>query len=204
MALTTSRAMQLCIEAHNRLVERISGLTDDEARRPSLLPGWTVGHVLTHIARNADGHALRLSGALRGEEVARYPGGSEERDRAIEEGSGRTARELADDVAASNARLEEVWRASEAAGWPGTELMAGDKWRTVDSPLRRLREVEIHHYDLGLGYSAAEWPDEYSAWELERALEGLPGRLDGDQARQLLLWLIGRTPMPSIELGPWS
>ena len=204
MALTTSRALQLCIEAHQRLVQRLSGLTDEEARRPSLLPDWTVGHVLTHLARNADGHTLRLSGALRGEEVARYPGGSQSRDGDIEAGSGRPARDLIDDVASSNARLEAVWHESEAAGWPHTDLMAGDSWRVDQSPLRRLREVEIHHVDLGLGYAASEWPDEYAAWEFEQALSGLPGRLDGDQTRQLLLWLIGRTGMPAVELGPWS
>ena len=32
----------------------IEGLTDDQAREPSLLPGWSRGHVLTHLARNAD------------------------------------------------------------------------------------------------------------------------------------------------------
>ncbi len=204
MALTTDRALQLCIEAHQRLVDGLSGLSDEQARRPSLLPDWTVGHVLTHLARNADGHTRRLEGALRGEEVLRYPGGWQERDADIEAGSGRPAHELVDDVAASNARLEAVWHESAAAGWPHTELMAGDKWRTDDSPLRRLREVEIHHFDLGLGYAALEWSDEYSAWELAQALQNLPGRLDDDQARQLLLWLIGRTDMPAVQLGPWS
>ena len=39
--------------AHAVLVDRIRRLTADEIRRPSLLTGWTVGHVLTHLARNA-------------------------------------------------------------------------------------------------------------------------------------------------------
>ena len=33
----------------------LAGLDDAGARSASLLPGWTVGHVLTHLARNADG-----------------------------------------------------------------------------------------------------------------------------------------------------
>jgi maleylpyruvate isomerase len=203
MGLTTSRALELSLAAHVRLVERISGLTDEQARQPSLLPDWTVGHVLTHLARNADGHALRLSGALRGEEVARYPGGSESRDREIADGAGRPAEALVADVAASNARLEAVWRTSEEAGWPHAGLMAGDIWPTVDSPFRRLREVEIHHFDLGLGYSADEWPDDYAAWELEQALTNLPGRLGDGQARRLLVWLIGRAGVPDITPTPW-
>ena len=28
---------------------------------PSLLPGWTRGHVITHIARNADGYVNLLT-----------------------------------------------------------------------------------------------------------------------------------------------
>jgi maleylpyruvate isomerase len=30
-----------------------------DVRAPSLLPGWTRGHVLSHIARNADGITRR-------------------------------------------------------------------------------------------------------------------------------------------------
>jgi len=204
VTLPTDRALVLCLEAHQRLVDRLSGLTDEQARQPSLLPDWTVGHVLTHIARNADGHTRKLAGALRGEEVRRYPGGSEQRDGDIEAGARRPASELIADVAESNARLEELWRQCVSAGWPHAELLAGDQWPVSDSPLRRLHEVEIHHFDLGLGYSVSDWPEEYSSWELQQALRNLPGRLDDDQARQLLLWLIGRTPMPTVELGPWS
>jgi len=30
------------------------GLSDDDTRAPSELPGWSRGHTLSHIARNAD------------------------------------------------------------------------------------------------------------------------------------------------------
>jgi uncharacterized protein (TIGR03083 family) len=33
------------------LVAGLAGLTDEQARGPSLLPGWTRGHVLTHLQR---------------------------------------------------------------------------------------------------------------------------------------------------------
>ncbi len=154
------RAIALCFEAHRRLEDRLAGLTDDAARRPSRLPGWTVGHVLTHVARNAEGHVIRLEGALRGEEVKRYPGGPEQRDADIESGAGRAAAALVADVAETNRRIESAWQESVDAGWPHSDLMAGDNWSIVDSPSRRLREVEIHHCDLGLGYEPAEWSDE--------------------------------------------
>ena len=53
----------------------VAKLTDEDVLSPTRLPEWTVGHVLTHLARNADGHTRRLEAALRGEDVARYPGG---------------------------------------------------------------------------------------------------------------------------------
>ena len=39
-----------------RLLATCAGLTD--ADRPSLCEGWSVAHVLTHVARNADADVL--------------------------------------------------------------------------------------------------------------------------------------------------
>lgn len=200
-----SVAMAACRTAHERLLATAEGLDEDAVRGPSRLPGWTVGHVLMHLARNADGHAHRLEGALRGEEVARYPGGVDQRNGEIAAGAGRSARELADDLARSARRLEEVWDRSERAGWPNAELLATDRWPTSESPLRRLREVEVHHVDLGLGYLPSDWPDDYVDWELPLALEGLPERLPAPADRgRLLAWLIGRSDRPDdLRPAPW-
>ncbi|MFM8776484.1 MAG: maleylpyruvate isomerase N-terminal domain-containing protein, partial [Actinomycetota bacterium] len=45
-----------CAEAHQRLLTALGSLTDDQCREDSLLPNWSRGHVLTHLARNADSH----------------------------------------------------------------------------------------------------------------------------------------------------
>src|SRR5919197_912033 len=116
MDLEPRTAIALCKAAHQRLLVTAAVINDQTVGKLSLLPGWTVGHVLTHIARNADGHSRRLEAALQGHEVARYPGGSEQRDREIEEGAGRPARELVRDVSDSAKRLEDVWAQSERAG----------------------------------------------------------------------------------------
>ncbi len=196
--------MAVCRAAQQRLLHTLADIDDSVPRRPSRLSGWSVGHLLTHLARNADGHALRLEGALRGEEVPRYPGGQEQRNRDIEEGAGRPAKELVADVADSARRLEETWIRSDQAGWPNRELLAADRWPTSGSPLRRLREVEVHHVDLDLGYEVADWPDEYVGWELPLSLEGLPERLDSTDSRRLLAWIIGRSPSPDgVDLGDW-
>src|ERR1700754_1780512 len=106
----------MCLASHMRLINTVSQLDDATVRKPSILPGWTIGHVLTHIARNADGHVHRLEGALIGEDVPRYPGGSPQRNGDIEAGASRTAEELLDDITSSAVRLQETWRRCETEG----------------------------------------------------------------------------------------
>jgi maleylpyruvate isomerase len=203
--IKTREAVELCLASHQRLINTVSLLNDDDVRKPSILPGWSVGHVLTHIARNADGHVLRLEGTLRGEDVPRYPGGSAQRDADIEEGSGRSAEELLDDVTSSAVRLQETWRRCEDAGWPNTHLRGTDQWGIDQSPLRRLREVEIHHSDLGLDYTPQDWPEEYVRWELAATLPTVLERLAAEEdSRTFLSWLIGRTDLPpGFRLAEW-
>src|SRR3954471_17344691 len=88
--------------SHAVLHDRLAGLDDATARRPSLLPGWTVGHVVTHIARNADSVVRRLAGAVGGRLVPQYPGGLDGRTREIEDGAGRSAAELLADLVRSD------------------------------------------------------------------------------------------------------
>ena len=74
-------------ESTDRLLATADGLTDDEAAAPSRLPGWSRGHVLTHLARNADGFLNLLAWAASGDETPMYPS-EEARDRGVEEGAG--------------------------------------------------------------------------------------------------------------------
>jgi maleylpyruvate isomerase len=199
-------AIVLCQAAHARLRAAVQTMSDEQVRRPSRLPGWSIAHVLTHIARNADGHVRRLDAALRGEELARYPGGSQQRSSEITDGSQRRATEILSDLSAAEARLENVWERSVAAGWPHRDLLGADHWATIASPSRRLREVEMHHVDLGIGYEPSDWPEEYVSWELPRVLGTVPDRVkDPQDMRHVVAWLSGRGPVPAtIHLDPWS
>jgi Mycothiol maleylpyruvate isomerase N-terminal domain len=60
--------------AHRRMQVSASRVTDDDCRRPSLLPGWSRGHVLPHWARNADGQSRMLLAAMHGEIAEQYRG----------------------------------------------------------------------------------------------------------------------------------
>lgn len=189
-----------CVAAHATLLGACAGLTDEQACRPSLLPGWSVGHVLTHLARNADSTVRRLAAAARGEVVDQYPGGYEGRAEAIEAGAGRPAAELLDDVRTSARALEETAATVNDAVWDRpVRAVSG-----AESPARRLlfsrwREVEVHHVDLGLGYRPGDWPPAMVARMLPDALATLADRA---APAGLLAWVLRRGPAP--ELAPWG
>lgn len=148
--------------------------SDDDVHAPSLLPGWTRAHVLSHVARNADGIGQTLSGALRGEVVLRYPEGPEGRNRDIETGASRNVTELLADLRESAERLDRVFAAvADAGAWeaPTESDLPAAHWITA-----RWREVEIHRVDLAGSYRAADWPPAFIALELPQAIDGLADR----------------------------
>lgn len=198
-------ASQLCREAQLRLAGRVAQLSEQDIASPSLLPGWSVGHVLTHLARNADGHARRLSGALEGVDVPKYAGGEEQRRQEIEAGATRPAAEILADLNASMIHLDEVFSLCSAAGWPNGQLLGGGQYGASACPAHRLREVEIHHVDLGLGYTASDWPEDYVAWDLSELLATVPQRLGSlADRRSFMAWLAGRGPLDAAtSLSPW-
>ena len=186
-----------CRRSYRALVDHIGGLTDEQARSASQLPDWTVGHVLTHLARNADSVVRRLEGAARDEVVDQYPGGYASRASEIAVGAGRPAVELVADVEASAARLEDCCATLPADAWDRpTRDVSGAERAANTLMLTRWREIEVHHADLGLGYTPADWPDDLVAAWLPRELERLPKRAD---PKQLLAWAIGRGPAPTLS-----
>ncbi|MGH3184589.1 MAG: maleylpyruvate isomerase N-terminal domain-containing protein, partial [Streptosporangiaceae bacterium] len=94
LALELRRVIDWCQASHRAMLDTVAGLDEVGVRAPSRLHGWTVGHVLTHLARNADSHTRMLRAALRGEAVEQYPGGRQERADSIDAGAGRPASEL--------------------------------------------------------------------------------------------------------------
>jgi maleylpyruvate isomerase len=125
---------------------------DRTARQPSRLPGWTVGHLLTHLARNADAHTRVFEGAAQGEVWAMYPGGEAERGAAIEEGAGRPAGKLLADLVSARQRLEASWSAASHEAWAtGLGARRAGPMTVADFVFLRCREVEVHTIDLGVG-----------------------------------------------------
>ena len=212
-----------------RLQETVSRLDDGQAREASLLPGWSRGHLLSHIARNADSLRNLLIWARTGVVTPQYRDAAE-RDEGIAAGAGRPAADLLADLAASAAALD-----SEAASLPDTAWSAQvaglrgaphPAWYTL---WRRLSEVEIHHADLGAGYGPGHWPPDFATYCLRRAAGGFtgpdapvamlsctdvplrvrigePGAEPADTisgpVRSLLAWLIGRGDGSDLTTDP--
>jgi maleylpyruvate isomerase len=186
-----------CVAAHADLLADLEGLTDQQAAAPSLLPDWTVGHLLSHIARNCDSTTWRLEGAALGEVRDQYPGGLTQRSGDIEVGAGRSAADLVDDVRTSAETLERVMSTLPDEAWDGLSRGSlGGVGTSRDVVFSRWREVVVHHGDLGLRPVPLP-PALVQAW-LPDELEGLAERTD---PAQLLAWLLGRGPAP--HLDPW-
>lgn len=150
--------------------------SESDVAAPSLCAGWSRGHVLTHIARNADGISDTLAGALRGEVVERYPGGGDARNAAIDAGARRPFDRLTADVRESAERLDRMLAAVEDAdGWalPTDEGHPAAYWVAA-----RWKEVEIHWVDLDAGHTPDRWPPALVRAIFEPLIDRLDGRVD--------------------------
>lgn len=156
-------------DATDRLLAAAAQLDDATAAKPSLLPGWTRGHVLAHLARNADalinvfaGRPMYASGDIR--------------DADIERDAHRTVRAHHDDLRDSAARLDGAFAAQSEAGWKRTvELRNGVTDLAHSIPFRRWIEMELHHVDLGIGYGMEDLPGVF----VERELANMAQRFSG-------------------------
>jgi maleylpyruvate isomerase len=202
-------------DAQRRFLEAVADLDDEAMLRPSLLPDWTVAHVLTHVARNADSHVRRAEAARRGETIEQYPGGYAGRAAEIEAGASRPASAVLEDVRESAARLHDAWASLPNPAWQVVTRDVGGRERPLSAlPARRWQELEVHVVDLRVGVTHREWPDEFVRGWLPRLLSDMEGRLrDGSGApppgaldeRDELAWLYGRLQRDDLPvLTPWA
>ncbi|MEV0663346.1 maleylpyruvate isomerase family mycothiol-dependent enzyme [Actinomadura luteofluorescens] len=191
-------------------------LDDDGARAPSLLPGWTRGHVLTHVARNADGGTRLLTWARTGVETREYPS-LEARAAEIEEGADRPASALAQDVRQSAQRFADAFALMPDEAWGRVvQWTAGARHPSARAADARLTEVLVHHVDLDAGFTPADWPADFTSRMLASATASYTRRADAPDLRiratdtgeehgrgevlvtgpapALLAWLLGRSP----------
>ncbi|MFG3661968.1 maleylpyruvate isomerase family mycothiol-dependent enzyme [Streptomyces sp. NPDC047706] len=176
-------------DATERLLTAAAKLDNAAVTEPSRLPGWSRGHVLAHLARNADA----LVNVLEGRPM--YVS-AKARDADIERDAPRPLAAQLADVRDSATRFQEL--RAVPADWSRTvELRNGVTDSASRVPFRRWAEVELHHVDLGIGYELEDLPAEFSEREIDFLADrfaGHPGvpptRLtDGTRA-----WSTGRAP----------
>jgi maleylpyruvate isomerase len=206
-------------DATDRLLTAAAKLTNASVAEPSRLPGWTRGHVLAHLARNADA----LVNVLEGRPM--YVSG-EARDADIERDAPRPLDVQLADLRESAARFQEA--GAVPADWSRTvELRNGVTDSASRVPFRRWIEVELHHVDLGIGYALEDLPTEFVEREIAFLAERFAGHPDvpptlltdgtrawstGREATEpeitvtgvradLLGWLAGRRDGSSLRIG---
>jgi maleylpyruvate isomerase len=198
------------VDAHARLGRHLDGITDEDVRRPTVLPGWSVGHVLTHLARNADSHLRRIAAASRGEVVDQYERGPEGRAAEIEAGARRQAAELVADVRSSAEHVDASFATVRPQEWTARSRDAGGLVRCLfELPARRWQEVEVHLVDLDVGVTHRDWPDAFVQCWLPRTRERVWGglvpeahRARFDDPAEELAWLYGRLRRPDLPVPP--
>jgi maleylpyruvate isomerase len=215
-------------EGHRRLEDELQHQPPDALAQPSILPGWTRGHIVTHLARNADGLRNLLYWARTGERTPMYPS-YEARNSAIEMGAGRGLTEQLEDLKGASARFVEAAEQLDDSQWNATvETVQGQAMPARQVPWTRAREVWVHLGDLDLGLresplpdavaralleDVARWRDRTTSERVTMRAPGLPELSFGgsrDQqaveisgsAPDLVAWLTGRSPGTGLAVAP--
>ena len=185
-------------------------MTTSDLQAPSLLPGWSRAHVLSHLARGADAMRSLLAGARAGRDRPAYAS-SQARNADIDAGAAAGARELVDDLVASAMALRTVARQLPDIAWR-YQVQMPDSPRFPASQLlaRRLAEVELHHCDLGIGYGHDQWSAVFATMELDEPMRSQrtqrlgyvqPGSVrERSMARKMAPYRAGQ-PLPGSWIG---
>ncbi|MDH6125961.1 maleylpyruvate isomerase family mycothiol-dependent enzyme [Kitasatospora sp. GP82] len=207
-AENATAALKAVAESADRLLHTVTELDTESLGEPSALPGWSRGHVLTHLARNADSLVNLLDGARTGRHIPQYASETA-RDDDIRSGAGRPLTEQLADLRASDARFTAAAAKLSDDAWSASvRHRSGAVFPAWQLPVKRRQELEYHHVDLGAGYTPAHWPEDFAVAELVRlarqfAVDGLPAVLltARDTGTLARLGPVGAEPELTVE-GP--
>ena len=159
--------------ATERLLRNVADLRDADLEAPSRLTGWSRGALLARIADNARTAAALLTAAAHGH-VA--PHATPRVTDTPPPAAGSVAAHLRD-LRASADQFADAAAAMPLAAW-GVEVTYGDAPPRPAAALiwDRLRVVELHHVDLDVGYSTADWSEAFSHRLLHDVVTGCGDR----------------------------
>ena len=161
--MSDPQLLELLDSGTRRLIRSVDAITDDQWRQPSLLPGWTRAHVVAHLTLNAEGLSAALEGVHEGRPVPMYAVDRGTRLRHRSAGLGESPSALRDRFLGSTTVIGE-WVEELADNLAETTIErtpGGRAFSAGDVGVMRTREVEIHHADLALDYTAADWAPEF-------------------------------------------
>lgn len=177
-AVTQPEALDALAASTQRLLSAAHSLDETRLREPSRLPGWTRGHVLAHIAGNAVGLSNLATWAATGVETPQYAS-REEREREINQGAADSKDVIVARVVATADRLADALAAIPADRMDfEVRFLSGATTKAKRIVAARMREVEIHHVDLDVGYEPSSWPPAF----VHDALHNVVRTFDGKAA----------------------
>lgn len=199
-----------CARSHQRLLADLDALSPADLATASLLEGWTRAHVVAHLIGNARGLIRMLVAADHGVVADQYPGGFEGRRSEIETLAANDPAELLVEARRSIWDFETAVAGLGATGWNGRGRTLSFEIPITEIPLRRWREVEIHHGDLDIGFGPEQWDPAYVARDLPEQIhryESTTGEPVPDAVRGLdpgtgLAWLMGRCHLEGLGEAP--
>lgn len=180
-------------------LDALRGLSDDELRASTPLPGWSRHHLVAHVHFNAEALRRLMSWARTGEESRMYAG-PDERNAEIERGALLPTKELRSLVEQSAQALSADMDAMPADAWTHEVVtMQGKSVPASEILWMRAREVAVHSVDLDAGVRFDDLPPELIA---ELCVDVVRKRASGDEGAALAAWLTGRTSRAP-KLGRW-
>jgi maleylpyruvate isomerase len=155
-------AIEALHQSEQRLLRTVDSLRPDMYAEPSVLPGWTRGHVVAHLALNAEGLAGAVDGLAHERDVPIYES-DDRRNSDIEELSGAEPAEIRERLFAAGQALRDALSSLDEEQWAGSvhRLPGGPVLSMATIPETRRREVEIHHADMDAGYGHEDWPEDF-------------------------------------------
>lgn len=154
-AITPEALLAELHKAADVVASQAGKLAEEDVTAPSMLPGWTRGHVLAHLAGISNAMARQLEFARRGEQVELYDGGFEGRTKAIDMAAGHSLEQHRADLAAALERALQAFDSLDAGSWQAPISYRGGV--VLDGGFALWRELLIHATDLRTGLGPETW-----------------------------------------------
>lgn len=142
--------------AHERERRLVAGLSEEQARAASSLPGWSRAHVVGCRLAFIRAVNRQLDYAFTNRTVEFVDGGVAGRDAYIEANAYRPAADLTEELVTELTALDTRWSELRPDDWARRAMYRGPS-TLADILLACWRESEIHLVDIDLGIRPSSW-----------------------------------------------